>query len=1057
MHKHHRFSVSKISEFKKRYLLILIGTVLFSSGPVSAAQLIADKDNGSKLGINGGEYVNSGITLADAALIASGSGYRIGANGLNIKVSDAMASSILASVYLSQGAGITLSNSVLTNGRVIATGADSTLIFNTVSVMTPDAGNAIAVQNGAEAELNSVTVGGGNYLAVFATNGSNVRINNLNAASGVYFSASAGNIRNSRIETTSAVGVGVVNDQSDLFIEDSDIFGKAAGITVTNHGAVNFSRGTLASDGNALVVNQSGHFIGNNLNIQSGNRAIQALADGSVTLSGFSQIQGVSGIYADGAKLDLTDLQINSTGASLGHGIWLENLDGLCASGCEAASLNRVNIDTLGTTSHGLYLSVGAKANVLGSNITTHGNSAIGVYVPGSSSSYSPSLLRLTDTNVTTDGVKSRGIMLRNHTDSGRVTGALDGVNVLTKGENAAALVVWEGAKLTGTQVTAQTIGLNSAALDVGGGSAAKRNTVTLNGGGLTSAQGIGITVDGFSDISLSNMNVSGFSGLATAGTLADATLSLSQVNAYGDVSVLSGGTLAMALDNGSYMRGVINGASVTLTDIASTWDITSDSAVNGLKNSGSLRFTDPGNVTFSGRTLTVNGDYVGNNGTLTLYSQLGDDASATDRMVVTGNTLGHTYLGINNAGGLGGETVDGIRVISIGGQSDGQFTLNGRVGYGGYEYFLYQGDRSGNGGDWYLRSEYTPPNPNPNPNPTPTPNPSPSGKGAVIEPEVAIYAGNQAVANTLFNLRLHDRMGEPQFTSQRQNSAEFAEFMWLRVVGSHQKSQLADGRLKLKTNASVVQLGGDIARWSHNGQDRVHLGAMAGYGNAQLRSGSQQSGYSAKGEVDGYNVGLYATWYGNKDLQQNGLYVDSWVQHNWFSNDVNGDRRSTISYDSKGFSASVEAGYSQKIGEFQDGRWFVQPQAQIIWSGVHADGVNDGRGSVIDSNNQDYWQSRIGLRTYLQGTSPANRAQIFQPFIEANWLHNSRNYGTDYRMAQGTRHYESDTSKDMAEVKAGLEGKVSESLTVWGNVGHQFDAQHYQRTEGTLGIKYQF
>lgn len=1053
MHKHHGSSVSKISEFKQRYLIILIGSILFSSGSVSAAQLIADRDNGSKMGINGGEYVNSGITLADSALIASGAGYQIGANNLDIKVSDAMASSMLASVYLSQGAGVTLSNSTLTNGRVIATGIGSTLIFNTVSIMTPDAGNGIRVQDGAEAELNSVTVRGGNYLAVLATDGSNVRINNLNATSGVEFSASGGNIRNSRIETTSAVGIGVMNNQSDLLIEDSYIFGKAVGITVTNHGAVNFSRGTLASDGNALVVNQSSDFIGNNLSIQSGKRAIQALAGSSVTLSGFSQIQGADGIYSDGAKLDLTDVQINSTGASLGHGIWLENLNSLCASGCETANLERIRIDTLGTVSHGLYLSVGAKANVLDSNIATHGDSAIGVYVPGSSSSYSPSSLKLTNTNVATDGVKSRGVMLRNYTDSGRVTGTLDRVNVLTKGRDAAALVVWEGAILNGTQVTAQTTGLNSAALDVGGGSAVKRNSVTLSGGGLTSGQGTGIIVDGFSDISLSNMNVTGSVGLVTAGTLADATLSLSQVNAYGDVSVLNGGHLAMTLDNGSYMKGLVNGASVTLTDVASTWDITGDSAVNRLKNSGSLRFTDPGNGPFSGRTLTVDGDYVGNHGTLTLYSQLGGDASATDRMVVTGSTLGQTYLGINNAGGLGGETVDGIRVISVGGQSDGQFTLNGRVGYGGYEYFLYQGDRSGQGGDWYLRSEYTPPNPGP----TPTPNPSPSGKGAVIEPEVGIYAGNQAIANRLFNLRLHDRIGEPQFSSQDKSTDEFAESMWLRVVGSHEKSQAVDGRLRLKTNASLVQLGGDLARWSHDGQDRVHLGAMAGYGNAQLRSGSQQSGYSAKGEVDGYSIGLYATWYGNQNLQQDGVYIDSWVQHNWFSHDVSGERRSTISYDSKGFSASIETGYTQKISEFQDGRWFVQPQAQVIWSGVHADSVNDGRGSVIDSGNQDYWQSRIGLRTYLQGTSPVNRAQVFQPFIEANWLHNSRNYGTDYRMAQGTRHYESDTSRNIAEVKAGLEGKVSASLTVWGNVGHQFDAQHYQRTEGTLGIKYQF
>ncbi|WP_159567255.1 autotransporter outer membrane beta-barrel domain-containing protein [Budvicia diplopodorum] len=1049
-----------------------------SSSPaiVSAVQLIADKQNGSKRGLNGGEYTNTGPMLAEAAVIAAGAGYQIDANGLNINVPDSMASSIEASVYVSQGAGITLSNSALTNSRVLASGSGSKLTFNSVSVTTPNAGNAIMVKDRATAQLNGVTVGPDNYLAVMATNGANVEINNLRALSGIYLSASTGNLRHSRIDTASNVGVGVVNDKSNLLIEDSTIYGKAGGITVTNEGTLTFKRGEIKSDGNALVINQDSAFSGSNVSIIAGRQAIQALAGSSVKLDGFSRMQGQAGIYADGVKLDFTDVQINTLGVNVGHGIWLQNLDDLCASGCETATLNRVNIDTMGTVSHGLYFTVGAKADIDNSAIATHGDRSIGIYVAGSSSSYSPSALKLTNSSVTTDGVRSRGIMVRNYTDSGRITSELDSVNVLTQGESSAALVVWEGSRLNGTNVIAKTTGLDSPVLDVAGGSAIKRNTVTLTGGSLTSTQNVGVVVDGFSDISLSNMSVSGTSGFVTAEGLADATVALNRVNADGDTSVLSGGRLNMTLDNASYMKGRVNGASVSLIDTASIWDVAGDSTVNSLNNSGHVRFTDPGSATFTGRTLTVNGDYVGHGGTLTLYSQLSDDISATDSMVVIGNTRGQTYLAINNAGGLGGETVDGIRVISVAGQSDGRFSLNGRVGYGGYEYFLHQGDSTGNGGDWYLRSEYsiTPPSsPTPTPQPVPAPQPQPAtptppvypNSRPVIEPEVGIYAGNQTVANTLFNLRLHDRIGEAQFSSKgdrsvnsaANRSANIAESMWLRVVGSHEKSHVADDRLRLQTNASLVQLGGDVALWSTNGQDRGHLGAMAGYGNAHLTSASQQSGYSAKSQIDGYSVGLYATWYANQDLKQSGLYVDSWVQHSWFNNDVSADRRSTINYDAKGVSASIETGYTQKVSEFSNGTWFVQPQAQIIWSGVRADKVDDGRGSAIDSDNQDYWQSRIGLRTYLQGTSPANRAQIFQPFIEASWLHNSHGYGVDYRTDRGSRHYESDTSRDIAEVKTGVEGKISNSLTLWGNIGHQFDAQHYQRTEGTLGVKYQF
>ena len=49
------------------------------------------------------------------------------------------------------------------------------------------------------------------------------------------------------------------------------------------------------------------------------------------------------------------------------------------------------------------------------------------------------------------------------------------------------------------------------------------------------------------------------------------------------------------------------------------------------------------------GKTLTVKGNYVGNNGQLNIRTVLGDDKSATDRLIVEGNTSGSTTVYVKN------------------------------------------------------------------------------------------------------------------------------------------------------------------------------------------------------------------------------------------------------------------------------------------------------------------------------------------------------------------------------------------------------------------------
>ena len=112
--------------------------------------------------------------------------------------------------------------------------------------------------------------------------------------------------------------------------------------------------------------------------------------------------------------------------------------------------------------------------------------------------------------------------------------------------------------------------------------------------------------------------------------------------------------------------------------------------------------------------TLTALGNYHGNGGRLEIATALGGDASPTSRLVVNGATSGITQVGIINQGGLGAQTVEGIKIVDVAGASNGNFVLDGNYVFqgapaviaGAYAYRLYKGGASTPAdGDWYLRS----------------------------------------------------------------------------------------------------------------------------------------------------------------------------------------------------------------------------------------------------------------------------------------------------------------------------------------------------------------
>ncbi|WP_156994497.1 autotransporter outer membrane beta-barrel domain-containing protein, partial [Tatumella morbirosei] len=522
--------------------------------------------------------------------------------------------------------------------------------------------------------------------------------------------------------------------------------------------------------------------------------------------------------------------------------------------------------------------------------------------------------------------------------------------------------------------------------------------------------------------------------------------------NTYSGATTVAEGTLQAG------SAGTFSSASAYKVDSGATLDLNSYSqTVSSLSNSGLVSLSHSGSA---GTTLTVNGDYTGDNGTLSLNTVLGDDDSLTDKLIITGAASGTTSVVVNNSNGSGAQTLEGIEVIETGSSTANAFVQNGRIVAGAYDYHLQQGNASGaNTSDWYLTSTPSGHTGTDTGGNTGTDTGGNTGNEVhTYRPEAASYTANLAAANTMFSTTLHDRLGETQYTDALTGEKKVTS-MWMRNLGSHNKFSMSDGQNKTSANRYVLQIGGDIAQWSASGLDRFHVGVMGGYGNQHSNSHNSLTGYDSKGDIHGYSAGLYGTWYQN-DADKTGLYVDSWALYNWFDNDVQGQGLASESYKSKGFTASVESGYTFHAGSYESAYgmtndFYIQPQVQLTWMGVKSKDHTESNGTLVQGTGNDNLQARVGTRFYLKGKSALdkNTQREFEPFVEANWIYNTQQYGTRMNGISD----DSQGSRNIGEVKAGVEAKINNRLNLWTTVSQQVGGHGYSNTQGAVGLKYMF
>ena len=814
-----------------------------------------------------------------------------------------------------------------------------------------------------------------------------------------------GYINNASVMTSGdgSYGISVDSHNKVLYISDSDI--KTSGSVSDKGNNQDVNGGITAS----AVVSEFGGTI-----VMNGDNSVETRGAYSAGL--LSQVND-SGIVENNTRLETTDKTNIVT--------YGENAVGVLA--CSSPGESRTCVDAVDdevSDSNSYEVISRADLKMNGGSITTNGTNSYGAYANGEKA-----YINLDYVALETGEHGSYAVAIR----QGNID--IKNSSITTKGTKAPIAKIYNGGELFFSNVTA--VSEQDKGISIDASNIDSQAKIALSSVELSSALDSIDVNKTTTDVSILNRSI------ITPGNNILVNNTGGGLNIISSDSTLNGATK------------LVSGTTTLKLSENTIWNMKDDSVVIHLTNSDSIinLSYDDGQTFTQGKTLTVKGNYVGNNGQLNIRTVLGDDKSATDRLIVEGNTSGSTTVYVKNAGGSGAATLNGIELITVNGDespADAFRQGDARIAAGAFEYQLKQ-----QGKNWYLTSyqsvneEDNSSEGNSESTETPTP---------VLRPEAGSYVANLAAANTLFVMRLNDRAGETRYidpvTEQERSSR-----LWLRQVGGHNAWRDSNGQLRTTSHRYVSQLGADLLTGGFTDSDSWRLGVMAGYARDYNSTHSSVSDYRSKGSVRGYSAGLYATWFAD-DISKKGAYIDAWAQYSWFKNSVKGDELAYESYSAKGATVSLEAGYGFALNksfglEAAKYTWIFQPQAQAIWMGVDHNAHTEANGSRIENDANNNIQTRLGFRTFIrtQEKNSGPHGDDFEPFVEMNWIHNSK----DFAVSMNGVKVEQDGARNLGEMKHGVNGNLNPAASVWGNVGVQLGDNGYNDTAMMVGLKYKF
>lgn len=891
------------------------------------------------------------------------------------------------------------------------------------------------------------------------------------------------------------------NGTGNTTIETKDVQGKDGnGIFSENHGgkltiatsgtiegtsngiyAINSGNGStdITSTGNVIATSGNGIFVnnGNNTNELNINTNLISGTDNGIYATnngtGTTTIRNKASVTAD------KNTGISVTNTNQAQGLDIESLvinagtNGIVANNhAYGATQITSNGSITATRGYGIWAENGERATdirIIQSGGTIKGGiSGIEVHNFGSGST------ELNLANQITGGSKA-GIFIQDKPNSettitlntGTSVSAASGLAISDEDGNA-NVTLDSGSKVIGRI----ELGNGSDTLSINRGANISNITV-VDGGDDTSSD------DGMTDTLNINQSLTG----STTGNNNGVAGNIAILN-WEKINLAQNSTLSLSGDLNTNQLNIGNGTTVNLIGSLRQAQINGD-----VFNSGNINL----NSNFTGDNLTINGNYQGNGGKLTLdlklNSALKDNDSiadnTADKLTVQGNVTGKTTIRFASIDGLGGDTgnTNGIELVHINGNSTGDaFALEGdHLDRGAYEYHLFKGDLQQNGNNWYLRSQkQTDPGDgnsggnnsggnNSGGNNSGSDNSggnnsggnnsggNNSGSGSsgdsgmttkpsklrpLYRKEVPLFAAIASQlrqADSLMLANMHQRIGSTPLPDERMS--------WGRVIASRSDTQ-QNGPANARTtgNYAGLQLGSDI--WSSNGW---RAGGYVGYLHGNLDVDGFTSGIdtrAGKNTTKSYFIGAYGNY-----TRENGAYADFVIQGARHHVDIKPDNNPSGKQKGHGVTASVEIGQPFTLGS---SNWKLEPQAQIIhqWLDLNDSDIS-GRTTVSHGHN-NAWLFRLGGR--LEGSYQLNKGSL-RPYARVNFFYSPDGADhTSYITNVATTRLNAGASHASTELAIGGTYDITNKVKAYGEIGHTWsnggDAHTKAPVNGSVGLK---
>ncbi|WP_167467272.1 autotransporter-associated beta strand repeat-containing protein [Buttiauxella warmboldiae] len=655
-------------------------------------------------------------------------------------------------------------------------------------------------------------------------------------------------------------------------------------------------------------------------------------------------------------------------------------------------------------------------------------------------------------------GISGSGALIK----SGRGTLTLTGANSWSGGTaiNEGTLQIGDGG--TTGNITGNI--LNNATLVV------ERNDEltldgTLAGSGVLQKNGAGELI------------VSGNYALSGGTWVNDGTLTFSGNNVVTNIIGQSGA--ALNLRQNTTLTGWVDPLDMQI-DRGALWNMNGAAGQNILDTltlAGHINSVAPASFGgFAPRNLTVT-DLNGQNGTVTLNTRLGDENSATDRIIVDGGSAtGTTGLAIRNMGG-GGARVNGdgillVQALNNGTTDPGAFQLSQPVYAGVYQYSLVRGStESGATDNWYLTSSQVVwPAAEPETGGAETPEPETGGTGARSMPVANYRPGvSTAVAEPLIaaaaNMALMSSFYERSGfygTGTSLASAPCAENLalwcasesraWGRYINNNiehkgdGKGIHGDAGPRYNQDIHAIQFGNDFWRAADGSGNLSYAGLYGAIGTSKSDVTHSDGRRAGQNHTDAYSVGAYFT-----HIRASDAWVDSVLQGSWLKTRSQSDDNTQFNTRGYALATSLEGGYPL----LNQGGWKLEPQVRVVWQYQKLGNTDDGLTNIHFEDYQSL-QASAGIRLANSGIIGSKKYALWlNPRVGREFMGTSR---TDFAAVNGESSTVALTTKNRGETGAMVIGGsigLNQTLSLYtsANWSQRFD-NNERSLDASVGVR---